>query len=436
MAPSSLETLLKQMNSPEQFSCPRCERTYTKKTGLITHCIRVHGEPLSSLLAADGGIELLECKICGLRSNSLNRHVIAQHGMSPRDYVEKFPGAETMRLTPEQNERSIATKRAKDTHHKHHVIEFERRRQESLLIGMQPLRCQLCDHESMFSLVAHIRGHHGLSGKDYKEKFPGCCIQQSSPAQVQKQCSTVNEKLKDPLIRQRYRERRSTLPSEVKHWTDKGLSQSDALLRVSEFQRQQSVKGNNPITRLKRSARSTGDNNPMSLRSIARRQNVTLAVAHSLTPGFGRAGAAHPMFGKNHSPEALEKIASAEHLKHGKGRSTAERELEVACSTIDHVNHNVRVGRWNVDVKFTSRNLIVELFGDFWHMNPNKYAPDCTHVITKMLAKEVWNRDERKLRGLREQGHCVEVVWESEWRHDRESCMQRIKDAYDRALSH
>lgn len=386
------------------------------------------------MLAADNGIELLVCKICGMRSNTLNRHVIAQHGLTPHAYVEKFPGAMTMRLTDEQANKSNVTKRLKDTSHKRYLVEYDRRREESLRSGMQPLRCQLCDYVSMFSLVTHLRTYHRLSGKEYKAQFPDCHIHQSSPTQIRRQRATVNEKLKDPIIRQRYRERRSTLPSETKHWIQKGFNDEEASQKVSEFQRQQSLKGDNPVTRAKRSARSSGDNNPMSLKSISRRRNVPLVAAHLLTPAFGRTGAAHPMFGKHHSPEALAKIASAEHLKYDKGRSSVERELEAACTAIGRVNHNVRVGRWNVDVQFTSRQLIVELFGDFWHMNPNKYASDERNVITKMTATEVWDRDKRKVNDLREQGYYVEVIWESEWRHDHEACMQRIKDAYDRVL--
>ena len=49
---------------------------------------------------------------------------------------------------------------------------------------------------------------------------------------------------------------------------------------------------------------SNGDNNPMSLQSIAKRKDCSLEEAHFLTPAIGRSGELHPMFGEHHSVES------------------------------------------------------------------------------------------------------------------------------------
>ena len=156
--------------------------------------------------------------------------------------------------------------------------------------------------------------------------------------------------------------------------------------------------------------------------------------AREMTPCFGRTGAKHPMFGKKHTDEALRKISSAWHLTQPTYRSKPEIELEEFCKTLASVKHSVHIGRWNVDVKFDDVQLIVEMFGDWWHMNPQKYADSDVNVVTKKQASFVWERDARKLSELQEHGWTVEVVWESEWKKTKEACMKRIKDAYDRML--
>jgi G:T-mismatch repair DNA endonuclease (very short patch repair protein) len=140
------------------------------------------------------------------------------------------------------------------------------------------------------------------------------------------------------------------------------------------------------------------------------------------------------MFGKKHTAEALEKIAGAPHLSNPDYRSKPERELEQQCRNLGSLENNVRIGKWNVDVLFTEKRMIVELFGDYWHMNPVKYASTVRHSLMGKTADEVWSRDERKLKDLRDQGYEVVVVWESDWRHDPDACVKRIRDAYDRTL--
>lgn len=223
-------------------------------------------------------------------------------------------------------------------------------------------------------------------------------------------------------------------PSETKHWVNKGMSDDEARAKVSEWQSDAGLAQNNHPEMLERKSREmTGDLNHMSLRSLADKHGVTLEEATRLTPCYGRTGEKHPMFGKHHTEEALAKIAASEHLRYDDKRSKLERELEIKCREIGKLKTNERVATFNVDIVFSDKSLLIEFFGDFWHMNPSLYQSTAINKIKNKTAQEIWDRDARKLDKLRSLGFEVIVVWEQDWRFKKEEIMKGIKDAYDRA---
>lgn len=284
----------------------------------------------------------------------------------------------------------------------------------------------------MTTLISHITRRHCVKMQDYRDQFPGVAVQRMSAAQRQKISSRMKAKLEDPTVREAFMAWRS-FPSEVKHWTRKGLTLDEAELKVKDYQLRAAAAQDNPATKMKQSVRTKGAANPMSLQSIAMRHGVTAQEARSLTPGHGRVGALHPMHGKKHTPEALGKIASAPHLSDPDYRSLAERAVAAFCMTLGACRHNARISRWNVDVLFDERKLVIEYFGDYWHMNPQRYAADDMHNLMRKTAQEIWDRDARKFNELKAAGYDVIVVWEADWRADEAAQLQRIKDAYDRA---
>lgn len=74
-----------------------------------------------------------------------------------------------------------------------------------------------------------------------------------------------------------------------------------------------------------------------------------------------------------------------------------------------------RIGRYVADFYISPFNLIIECNGDFWHANPNKYNADDilrwpgSNGIT---AKEIWNKDSKKLDFYKNRGYDVFIVWE------------------------
>ena len=304
--------------------------------------------------------------------------------------------------------------------------------QETLLNQMNSseiiLKCQICGKQSLGSLISHITRKHKISMCDYRLQFGNCKVQQMSQKAIENNSIAQKKRLLNVENRKKFLEWRS-FPSEIKHWTKKGFSEIEAKEKVIEFQREQSIKGNNEKTHIKRSLKYSGDKNPMSLTSISNRKGVTRSEASKLTPCFGRTGDKHPMFGRKHTDEALKKIG--QHINHS-GKSKIEHELSDTLISILGGEKNSPVSGWCCDYVNYENKLIVEFFGDFWHHNPKLYNIVHVNKITNRSSKQVWDRDARKLNELREQGYEVVVIWETEWRNSKDECIERIKNAYNR----
>lgn len=79
--------------------------------------------------------------------------------------------------------------------------------------------------------------------------------------------------------------------------------------------------------------------------------------------------------------------------------------------------------------------LVIELNGDYWHCNPNKYDSEYVHQLRHMTAKEIWEYDEhRNLIISNEMKYNLEIVWESNIRKDRNgvifNLVEKIKKLY------
>jgi G:T-mismatch repair DNA endonuclease (very short patch repair protein) len=312
-----------------------------------------------------------------------------------------------------------------------HQANLKKKREETEILlnsGYQTLKCEMCNFTSISSLISHITRTHAVGMQEYRTKFPKSSVQKMTPKAVKNNSNSQKERLKDPEKLSKFMEWRS-FPSEIKHWTKKGFSEADALQKIAEFQSLQSLKGNNEKTRELRRKKNSGSANPMSLISIANRDSISIEEASKHTPCHGRNGKLHPMFGKKHTPEALKKIG--QYINHS-GKSKVEHSLSNLLIEIYGGEKNVPVAGWSCDYVNYDSKIIVELFGDFWHHNPKKYDINWVNPFTKRSSSFVWERDSRKIKELCEQGYEVIVIWECDWKTDREGQLKRIKDAYDR----
>jgi len=75
--------------------------------------------------------------------------------------------------------------------------------------------------------------------------------------------------------------------------------------------------------------------------------------------------------------------------------------------------------------------VIVEYNGDYWHCNPLKYDASFVVERIKKTAKEIWDKDRKRLDLFTKNGYIVIVVWESDYKRNKElvisSLCERIR---------
>jgi G:T-mismatch repair DNA endonuclease (very short patch repair protein) len=80
-----------------------------------------------------------------------------------------------------------------------------------------------------------------------------------------------------------------------------------------------------------------------------------------------------------------------------------------------------------VDFYEKKKDIVIEVFGDTFHCNPKIYREDFFLSIKNKFAREIWSRDECVLGELRKQSRNVFVVWEKDWRENKDLVIENIK---------
>lgn len=76
---------------------------------------------------------------------------------------------------------------------------------------------------------------------------------------------------------------------------------------------------------------------------------------------------------------------------------------------------------------FIRPNLLIELYGDYWHGNPSIYKK--TDIILKGSSGEItvgekWKRDKKRISNVKDKGYVVLIIWES----DLQDSLQEIEE--------
>ena len=76
-----------------------------------------------------------------------------------------------------------------------------------------------------------------------------------------------------------------------------------------------------------------------------------------------------------------------------------------------------------VDFYFDEKKKIIEFNGDYWHFNPKKYLSDSfiTMMGIDIFAKDIWEQDEEKLNVLTELGYEILIIWENDFKENKEN---------------
>lgn len=158
------------------------------------------------------------------------------------------------------------------------------------------------------------------------------------------------------------------------------------------------------------------------------------------------AGENHPSYGKERTPEWRLKISKANTGRFkGKtweeiiGESRAkERKLESSysmnetnsrlmtsrTSKLEHeiakliiplgFEQNKKFHKYTVDFINNEDKIVVEIYGDYWHCNPQIYSSDYINISIDMTAQEKWDYDNQREKDIINFGYYFIKFWEKD----------------------
>jgi len=104
-------------------------------------------------------------------------------------------------------------------------------------------------------------------------------------------------------------------------------------------------------------------------------------------------------------------------------------ENEVYFGENQFFRHFKNLGRtFAYDFVFKKERKIIEFNGDYWHCNPIKYNKNYFHKYLQMYAWEIWNKDNIKNNAIIQQKYDVLVIWEFDYKKDKEKIIQECVD--------
>jgi hypothetical protein len=167
------------------------------------------------------------------------------------------------------------------------------------------------------------------------------------------------------------------------------------------------------------------DHHPTRGKKLSAKACANIAAARQR---FYDEGGSAGMQGKSHSQETKNKLReiTRQMWKDGKFRYDSNgfgrSKLEIAvfdeflkrCPDAQHsFRLNVNGRSYVFDIFVPSLNLLIEVNGDYWHLNPLKYASDHVDECRNVTARGVWEADALKRQVAFNAGYKVNVLWES-----------------------
>lgn len=291
------------------------------------------------------------------------------------------------------------------------------------------ITCKLCDRKftGIKGLSKHIKYTHKIEVKIYydtyvKKNDEGFCsicrseVKFSRFGYHSKTCSsTCSNKLRFPVT--------------VEFWKDKGLSDSDALLKLSEVQaiRSKQVKNRKSNTTLQYYL-NKGLSETDALSALRNRQS-TRTLAKSIEK-YGEIEGLNRWLdtNANWSKKIEEKYQNGEFSKAPKSKIwkvTSSSEIELASFLQTQYPSTLLFGEnqltlfdglryYYYDICDIISKKIIEYNGDYWHANPSKYKEESL-VHSNKSAKQIWEADDIKLKIAKSLGYNIHVVWETDY---------------------
>lgn len=110
-------------------------------------------------------------------------------------------------------------------------------------------------------------------------------------------------------------------------------------------------------------------------------------------------------------------------------RIVGQRLVEIYGSSRVNLDQKIQVEpkRWIYPDVVIDGNLVVEIYGDYWHGNPALYQPD-DMVSHCYAAKDVWAWDSNRVKLAKSQGYAVFVIWETAWKKTQKAVLEQLDE--------
>lgn len=106
------------------------------------------------------------------------------------------------------------------------------------------------------------------------------------------------------------------------------------------------------------------------------------------------------------------------------------KEIESIIGKLEYTNLSKPYGKWSHDKNgyyvfdIKHKDAIIEFNGDYWHANPKSYLAD--DIIRNKFASDIWKNDAHKLDFARSFGFRVMVVWESDYKINKQKTINEV----------
>lgn len=294
------------------------------------------------------------------------------------------------------------------------------------------LQCKICKFEGM-SLTTHLKFKHNLSTTEYKKMYGECRLYIHSDELKRKISSTLKKLNEDEDFRKLNSERQKNGASclTITYWLKRGFSEDEAKDRIKKLQ---TINASKSVLKGRYDKRSILCKQYWLDKGKTETEAIELIKQHQI-----KASAKSSKFkGHVRSDESKRKISNTIQKKiklygfaNTNGTSKLEKEFYgYIKENIDiDVQANVKVNYYIVDV--LKNKKIIEFYGDYWHCNPKFYKSGDLVKFKKTknwVVDYIWNKNNERIDNLKSMGYDVLIIWEYDWKQNRNECINQIKD--------
>jgi len=302
-------------------------------------------------------------------------------------------------------------------------------------ILMKTVKCRICEKEYKQITGSHVENIHGMTLREYKNKFPQAVIARYEEEEKERVSQATAEAMKRPEVQDKLQNKLSRY--QVEYWTERGLSEEEAREKISELQRK-THENRDPDSYVSHWSvdywTDRGYSEEEARKKISELQAENSAKS-SKFEGCTRSEESKRKISQSMREHVLD-VGKEEWAKHAFGDGFgSELENEVASWVKSNVDpdavQNENVGSYVVDILSGDRSKVIEVFGDFWHCHENMFCDEDVHPIIEDTAAEIRERDSKRLSDLNDLCDGVLVVWEHEWRKCKQKITSYIQAFYE-----